>query len=191
MEAKATSFDIDFNFMQYYDGYIDRGNPKVSCILGTLDPWYLEPFNFPVDEAQFLTKSQVEQLSDIVDKWNIPVLAYGLRSDFRSEPFEGSKYLLAWADEINEIKTICHCGRKATFNARIDRSSGKMLEYGEQIVIGGNDTYVSLCRKHFKTKDLGDKTLEEARVSGTLYDDIPHAELVIQRNDSGISIHKN
>lgn len=78
----------------------------------------------------------------------LPVLAYGLRSDFRGEPFEGSKYLLVWADNLIEIKTICHCGRKAIMNARID-SDGKIVKEGEQIQIGGNESYVSMCREHF------------------------------------------
>jgi thymidine kinase len=110
-----------------------------------------------IDEAQFLTKNQVMQLTNIVDTRKIPVLAYGLRSDFRGEPFEGSMYLLIWADEIIEIKTICHCGKKATFNARIN-SNGEMESEGKQIEIGGNERYVSVCRNHFKMKmPLGEK----------------------------------
>ena len=84
----------------------------------------------------------------IVDELKIPVLAYGLRSDFMGDPFEGSRYLLAWAEEISEIKTVCHCGKKATMNARIDENS-KILRQGEQIEIGGNNRYIALCRKHF------------------------------------------
>jgi thymidine kinase len=80
---------------------------------------------------------------------NIPVLAYGIRSDFRAEPFPGSLYLLAWADQLIEMKTICHCGRKATMNQRID-AAGNIVTEGEQIEIGGNDRYVATCRKHFK-----------------------------------------
>ena len=102
-----------------------------------------------VDEAQFLTKAQVGQLSDIVDKLDIPVLAYGLRSDFLGEPFEGSLYLLAWADNLIEIKTICHCGRKATMNMRIDERN-RPVRSGAQIEIGGNERYIATCRKHFK-----------------------------------------
>lgn len=101
-----------------------------------------------VDEAQFLTKQQVQQLSEVSDQLNIPVLTYGLRSDFRGEPFIGSLYLLIWADEIHEIKTICHCGAKATMNMRIDQRGQKIIA-GEQIEIGGNERYVSVCRKHF------------------------------------------
>jgi thymidine kinase len=102
-----------------------------------------------VDEAQFLAKAQVNQLALITDELNIPVLAYGLRSDFQAEPFEGSKYLLALADSLIEIKTICHCGRKATMNMRIDGQGNKVIE-GAQVLIGGNDSYVATCRKHFR-----------------------------------------
>lgn len=102
-----------------------------------------------VDEAQFLTKEQVFQLSEMVDKLNIPVLTYGLRSDFRGEPFVGSLYLLIMADEIDEIKTICHCGSKAIMNMRIDSEHRKVTQ-GEQLEIGGNERYIAVCRKHFK-----------------------------------------
>lgn len=101
-----------------------------------------------VDEAQFLLKKHVSQLANIVDELNIPVLAYGLRSDFQAEPFEGSEYLLTWADELVEIKTICHCGRKANHVYRLQ--GGKVVTSGSQIQIGGNDAYVSVCRKHYK-----------------------------------------
>ncbi|MDA0707378.1 MAG: thymidine kinase [Proteobacteria bacterium] len=104
-----------------------------------------------IDEAQFLTREQVFQLSEVTDKLGIPVLAYGLRTDFRGEPFEGSKYLLAWADNLNELKAICHCGRKATMVVRFD-ADGNAVREGSQIEIGGNDRYVSVCRKHFKEK---------------------------------------
>ena len=102
-----------------------------------------------LDEAQFLTKSQVFSLGEIVDRLEIPVLAYGLRSDFRGELFEGSMYLLAWADELVEIKTICHCGKKAGMVLRLDEN-GEPVKIGDQVKIGGNDIYVSVCRKHFK-----------------------------------------
>lgn len=110
-------------------------NPNIRCIL--------------IDEAQFLSKEQVYALCQITDDMNIPVLAYGLRSDFLGEPFEGSLYLLAWADQLIEIKTICHCGRKATMNMRIDENSEPVRE-GSQVEIGGNDRYVSVCRRHFR-----------------------------------------
>ena len=102
-----------------------------------------------VDEAQFLTKAQVWQISDVVDRLNIPVLAYGLRTDFRGEPFEGSRYLLAWADELQEIKTICHSGRKATMVVRVD-AHGRAVTDGPQVEIGGNERYVSVSRAEFK-----------------------------------------
>ncbi|MBQ2834499.1 MAG: thymidine kinase [Clostridia bacterium] len=106
-----------------------------------------------VDEAHFLTSSQVRALVDIVDDHDIPVICYGLRTDFRGELFEGSRELLCWADTIEEIKTICWCGRKATFNARIH--DGKVVREGEQILLGGNSTYISLCRRHWKSGEIG------------------------------------
>lgn len=104
-----------------------------------------------IDEAQFLTKKQVYQLSDVVDQLKIPVLCYGLRTDFQSELFEGSKYLLAWADELNELKTVCDCGKKAHFVVRLNQQ-GEAVSDGDQIQIGGNDTYLSVCRYHYKEK---------------------------------------
>jgi thymidine kinase len=109
-----------------------------------------EPFHCVlVDEAQFLTRRQVRQLSEVCDAMQIPVLAYGIRTDFLGNLFEGSMELLAWADSIEEIKTICHCGRKATFQLRID-SLGRPVKSGAQVQIGGNERYVSVCRAHFK-----------------------------------------
>jgi thymidine kinase len=102
-----------------------------------------------VDEAQFLTRSQAWQLTDIVDDMNVPVLAYGLRTDFRGELFEGSQYLLAWADNLIELKTICHTGRKATMVVRVD-DKGRALTEGPQVEIGGNERYVSVSRAQFK-----------------------------------------
>ncbi|HEV2539926.1 MAG TPA: thymidine kinase [Frateuria sp.] len=102
-----------------------------------------------VDEAQFLSKAQVWQLTDVVDRLGIPVLAYGLRTDFRGELFEGSRYLLAWADHLDEIKTICHTGRKATMVVRVDEQ-GRAVTEGPQVEIGGNDRYVSVSRAEFK-----------------------------------------
>lgn len=100
-----------------------------------------------VDEAQFLTRDQVFHLADIVDSRNIPVICYGLRADFLGNLFEGSQTLMAIADTIEEIKTVCWCGRKATFNARI--VDGKVAKAGEQILLGGNESYVALCRRHW------------------------------------------
>jgi len=107
-----------------------------------------------VDEAQFLRKAQVWQLTEIVDAWHVPVLAYGLRTDFRGELFEGSQYLLAWADNLVEIKTICHTGRKATMVVRVD-DEGRALTQGPQVEIGGNERYVSVSRAEFKTITSG------------------------------------
>lgn len=105
-----------------------------------------------VDEAQFLTKAQVQSLVEIVDKLNIPVICYGLRADFRGNLFEGSHWLLAWADTIEEIKTVCWCGHKAIYNARV--IDGQVTKSGEQIVLGGNESYVALCRKHWASGEL-------------------------------------
>lgn len=107
-----------------------------------------------IDEAQFLNRKQVSQLTEITDQLQIPVLAYGLRTDFRGELFEGSQYLLAWADELVELKTICHCGRKAIMNLRLNEA-GEVISEGEQVVIGGEGLYVSTCRRHFKTGEVG------------------------------------
>ena len=101
-----------------------------------------------IDEAQFLTKDQVHQLGRVVDELDVTVLAYGIRTDFRGELFEGSRYLLAWADRLSEIRTVCHCGRKATMIVRVD-AKGDIVREGEQVEIGGNERYLSLCRLHF------------------------------------------
>lgn len=139
LNAQAVPFDNQYDL---YKHVADTKNElsNLKCIL--------------IDEAQFMTKQQVLQLTDIVDEFNIPVLAYGLRSDFQSEPFEGSLYLLALADNLIEIKTICHCGRKATMNMRIDANNQKVTQ-GAQIEIGGNDRYIATCRKHFKSGITG------------------------------------
>lgn len=102
-----------------------------------------------VDESQFLTEQQVWQLSDVCDTLSIPVLCYGIRTDFQGQLFPGSKALLAWADVLQELKTICHCGSKANMVVRVDES-GATIKQGSQVEIGGNDRYVSLCRRHFK-----------------------------------------
>ena len=112
---------------------------KVDCVL--------------IDEAQFLNKDQVAQLGQIVDDLDVPVLTFGIRTDFKGNLFEGSKYLLAWADNLKEIKTVCHCGRKASMVLRLDEN-GNVIEKGEQIEIGGNEKYVSICRKHFYERNI-------------------------------------
>lgn len=134
LSAHAIAFEPNFNLLSYVQEQLNLRS-DIKCVL--------------VDEAQFLTKMQVRQLSDVADHLNIPVLAYGLRSDFKGEPFEGSLYLLAWAEEIIEIKTICHCGRKATMNVRVD-AAGQAVKEGAQIEIGGNERYIAMCHRHFK-----------------------------------------
>ena len=133
LNADAISFNDKMNLLVVVSE-LAQSNDKIKCVL--------------IDEAQFLTKSQVYQLGCIADELHIPVLTYGLRTDFLGEPFEGSKYLLAWADNLIEIKTICHCGRKATMNMRVDENN-KQVKAGNQVEIGGNERYVSVCRKHF------------------------------------------
>jgi thymidine kinase len=134
LKAASKTFSADTNLFENAKNAL-KSKINLKCIL--------------VDEAQFLTKAQVLQLTEIVDQFDIPVLTYGLRSDFQGEPFIGSMYLLILADEVSEIKTICHCGRKATMNLRIDAKQRKVLS-GPQIEIGGNERYVAVCRKHFK-----------------------------------------
>lgn len=134
LSAKAVSFSAEFDLFKHTQA-VQAQTPNLRCVL--------------IDEAQFLSKEQVMQLTEIVDVLDLPVLAYGLRSDFRGEPFPGSQYLLVLADNLVEIKTICHCGRKAIMNMRLD-AEGKPTTTGSQVQIGGNDTYVSLCRSHFK-----------------------------------------
>ena len=116
-----------------------------------------------VDEAQFLTKAQAWQLGEVVDAMHVPVLCYGLRTDFRGELFEGSAALLAWADELVEIKTICHSGRKATMNVRVD-AQGRAVQEGPQVEIGGNERYVSVSRPEFKKVMRGEGTIEPLQV---------------------------
>lgn len=106
-----------------------------------------------VDEAQFLSREQVMELVKVVDEWKIPVICYGLRADFVGNLFEGSQTLLAFADTVEEVKTICWCGRKAIMNARL--LDGRVVKEGEQIVLGGNERYISLCRHHWTTGETG------------------------------------
>jgi thymidine kinase len=118
----------------YGDIEREHDRQRVSCVL--------------LDEAQFLTREQVDDLAMVVDRLSIPVLCYGLRTDFRGELFEGSSRLLALADELSELKTICHCGRKATMVIRVG-PDGRAENAGRQVEIGGNERYVSLCRRHY------------------------------------------
>jgi thymidine kinase len=133
LSRPAISIDSDFNIFEYVKSH----NNNIKSVI--------------VDESQFLTKNHIHQLSDVVDILDIPVICYGLRSDYRLEPFEGSKYLMTIADTIEEIKTICsNCkSKKATVNARFE--DGVIVTDGEQIKIGGNETYRPLCRKCFKS----------------------------------------
>ncbi|MBO6580360.1 MULTISPECIES: thymidine kinase [unclassified Thalassospira] len=133
LEAPALLFDANTDMTALILEQVEKG--KVDCVL--------------IDEAQFLSKDQVWQLSDIADIHGIPVLCYGIRTDFQGQLFEGSKWLLAWADKLNELKTICHCGRKAGMVLRVDED-GKPVREGAQVEIGGNDRYVPVCRRHFK-----------------------------------------
>lgn len=118
---------------------------KIDCVL--------------IDEAQFLSKAQVWQLTDVVDSLKIPVLAYGLRTDFRGELFEGSQYLLAWADNLIELKTICHSGKKANMVVRVD-ANGRAVTVGPQVEVGGNERYVSVSRPEFKKIMAGESAIE-------------------------------
>eukprot|EP00998_Keelungia_sp_KM082_P006435 NODE_2684_length_1011_cov_2.009050_g2664_i0.p1 GENE.NODE_2684_length_1011_cov_2.009050_g2664_i0~~NODE_2684_length_1011_cov_2.009050_g2664_i0.p1 ORF type:complete len:193 (-),score=19.47 NODE_2684_length_1011_cov_2.009050_g2664_i0:14-592(-) len=133
LEAPAVLFDGNTDLCVLIREKLDEG--RIDCVL--------------VDEAQFLTKDQVWQLSDVADKLGVPVLCYGIRTDFQGQLFEGSKWLLAWADKLSELKTICHCGRKAGMVLRVDEN-GNTVREGAQVEIGGNDRYVSVCRQHFK-----------------------------------------
>ena len=133
LEADAIVVNDEYEF---YDEIIKKQSEKISCIF--------------VDEAQFLTKKQVHSLGKIADELNIPVMTYGIRTDFQGELFEGSQELLALADNLKELKTICsECDKNATMVVRLD-SNGKILLEGEKILIGGNEIYKTLCRKHFR-----------------------------------------
>jgi len=138
LEKEAIAIDKNFDIFSAVKKYV-ADNSNIKCVL--------------IDEAQFLTKKQVEQLTHITDFLNLPVLAYGIRSDFQGEPFVGSIYLLAWADNIIELKTICHCGKKAIMNVRVNEQ-GEVVTEGEQIDIGGNEKYVATCRKHFRMRKV-------------------------------------
>lgn len=135
LKADAHLYDANLDlFVKIADSLKKR---PIHCIL--------------VDEAQFLTHEHVLQLGSVADSLKIPVLCYGLRTDFQANLFEGSKWLLALADELHELKTICTCGSKATMNLRIDQHGNAVIE-GDSIEIGGNDRYIALCRKHFNEK---------------------------------------
>lgn len=107
-----------------------------------------------VDEVQFCKKEEIAFFLHVVDEIGVPVICYGLKTDFRMELFEGSKWLLAWADVIEEIKTVCWCGQGAVCNTRFDEN-GNVIRDGSQVVLGGNSSYIALCRKHYKDGNLG------------------------------------
>lgn len=138
LEAEALCFSRSENLLECVAKALENSN--IHCVL--------------VDEAQFLSREQVFELSEVVDRHNIPVLCFGLRTDFQGELFEGSRHLLAWADELQELKTICHTGRKATMVVRVDEN-GYALREGSQVEIGGNDRYISVSRKEFKKVFFG------------------------------------
>ena len=137
IKAPATYFYRNTNIFE--DVLKESQENNTNCVL--------------IDEAQFLSKDQVFQLGRIVDELNIPVLTFGIRTDFKGELFEGSQYLLAWSDNIKEIKTVCHCGGKATMVVRIN-ANGAVVSEGSQIEVGGNESYIPLCRKHFNSKEI-------------------------------------
>lgn len=140
LSAEGVAFDPDDN-LYHWVGADQAAHGRLHCLL--------------VDEAQFLAKAQVWQLAEVVDRLGVPVLCYGLRTDFQGELFEGSQYLLAWADELVEIKTICHSGRKATMTVRVD-DNGHAVHDGPQVQIGGNERYVSVSRAEFRRVMAGE-----------------------------------
>jgi len=149
LSAEGVAFDRDDDLLAWVE--LDRAaRGPLDCLL--------------VDEAQFLTKAQVWQLGEVVDRLGIPVLCYGLRTDFRGELFEGSQYLLAWADDLIEIKTICHSGKKATMTVRVD-DRGYAVQDGPQVEIGGNERYVSVSRAEFKKIAAGEGRIELSQPS--------------------------
>jgi len=150
LSAEGVAFDRSADLERLVGDDITASG-KLDCIL--------------VDEAQFLTRAQVWQLGEVVDELRIPVLCYGLRTDFLGELFEGSQYLLAWGDELIEIKTICHSGKKATMTVRVD-AQGRALQQGPQVQIGGNERYVSVSRSEFKKIARGEGRI--ASVQGSL-----------------------
>lgn len=143
LEAEAIAFEREDDLFRQVQQRLEDEN--IHCVL--------------VDEAQFLSREQVYQLTDVVDRLNIPVLCFGLRTDFQGELFEGSQHLLAWGDELEELKTICHTGRKATMVVRVD-DNGYALREGSQVEIGGNERYVSVSRREFKEVFFGGKAIK-------------------------------
>ena len=138
LRSPAHTYSVSDNILKMV--HHENEKNELSCIL--------------IDEAQFLTKDQVEQLGKIVDEMKITVMAFGIRTDFQGELFEGSKYLLAWADRLTELRAVCHCGSKATMIVRVSED-GTIMRSGNQVEIGGNERYLSLCRKCFYSGAIG------------------------------------
>ncbi len=134
LSADAIAFDRADDLYRHIEELNGEGDDRIACVF--------------VDEAQFLTEDQVWQLARVADRMHIPVMAYGLRTEFQGKLFPGSRALLALADELREVRTICHCGRKATMVVRLG-ADGKVGKEGAQVEIGGNDKYVSYCRRHW------------------------------------------
>ena len=148
IESPSVIFSEKENLHSLLNKYLDER--EIHCVL--------------VDEAQFLSREQVYQLTEIVDQLNIPVLAYGLRTDFQGELFAGSQYLLAWADHLKELKTICHSGKKATMVVRVDEK-GHAVKDGAQVEIGGNDRYISVSRAEYKRIFYGEGKIDSVQIS--------------------------
>ena len=146
LKSKAYSYEATDDLFDYVQQQMNQTGLQYSCVL--------------LDESQFLSKAQVTQLAKVCDELGIAVLAYGIRTDYRGELFEGSQALLGLADELVEIKTVCHCGRKATMNMRIN-AGGQAIREGEQVHIGGNESYVATCRKHFHLGHAVSQQLQE------------------------------
>ncbi len=141
LKAEAQTFNSTDNLLEIVGEATEQ--QSIGCVL--------------VDEAQFLSEEQVWQLCRVADRLGIPVMCYGLRTDFQGKMFPGSATLLAVADVLREIRTICWCGRKATMVVRLD-GDGRVMDEGDQVAIGGEESYVSLCRRHWEARDIGPRS---------------------------------
>ncbi|HFC30878.1 MAG TPA: thymidine kinase [Oceanospirillales bacterium] len=159
LESPSVIFSDKENVFLLIDKY--NKQHRIHCVL--------------VDEAQFLSKEQVYQLTEIVDQLHIPVLAYGLRTDFQGELFTGSQYLLAWADNLKELKTICHSGKKATMVVRVDEN-GHAIKSGAQVEIGGNEKYISVSRAEYKRIFHGEGQIQPVQLSLPIFSDNQNEE---------------
>jgi len=171
LQKEAIEFEPDLDFFEYIKKQGADGS-SIACVL--------------IDEAQFLAKAQVRQLTRICDRLGIPVLCYGLRTDFQGEPFEGSMYLLGLADVITEIKTVCDCGRKATMNQRVN-AAGEAVAEGEQIEVGGNERYIGRCRKHWDEHFEAAAARKRARANDFVYE-TPRKLPTLQRRPSAVEV---